>query len=559
MIDRHLRRTAALGVAMALVLAACGGGDDETTTATTAEESRPASVARIRMPSDDYGYPSPFTYLLGPGLVNVNFLFDTLLWKDSTGKPIAWLAEEWSSTPDGKQWRFTLRDGVKWSDGQPLTADDVVFTFDYLTNGAGKGNPGVFGPIPGMLVAAESPTVVVFTLPRAMAPFEITVAGRTPILPKHIWSSVTDPARFKDPKALVGTGPYTLESYDQATGSYLFTAREDYWLGAPYVKRLEFIRSPDQLRALERGEIDTAGVSFDQGLPEAALAPFDDPKFQKLEAPGEVTTALHFNLTRGFPFDQKAFRQAVAYAVDRKDLVKRILFGNGVPGDLGGVAPSNPYFEKGLPTYDVDVAEAGSLLDSIGLKDADGDGVRDLPDGTPFAPELLTTPRWNPKTTELVTEYLRAVGIAVKVTSVDYPTFDAATGEAKYDLALVAYGGLGGDPDYMRQRFSSKLKPRVFSRVHGWVNTRYDELADQQLATPDVTERTKLVQEMQRIVAEDVPSINLYIAERVQITVKSVFDGFYYTPGGVFGGYPGVLNKHAFVTGLKAGLPSANP
>ena len=159
--------------------------------------------------------------------------FDTLLWKDSTGQPISWLAESWKRSDDGREWRFTLRDGVKWQDGQPLTADDVVFTFDYLSNGPGKANPGIFGPVPGMEVLAEGPQVVVFRLPSPIAPFEVTVAGRVPILPKHIWSGVSDPVKWRDPKALVGSGPYRLVTYDQPTGSYLFTANESYFLGPP--------------------------------------------------------------------------------------------------------------------------------------------------------------------------------------------------------------------------------------------------------------------------------------------------------------------------------------
>ena len=130
----------ATALAGLLVLSGCAAGSDQERTTQSAEGR--TRVERIRLPGGDYGYPSPFGYVLGPGLVNVNFLFDTLLWKDSTGQPIPWLAEAWEHSPDGREWRFTLREGVRWQDGQPLTAEDVVFTFDYLTNGEGKANPG---------------------------------------------------------------------------------------------------------------------------------------------------------------------------------------------------------------------------------------------------------------------------------------------------------------------------------------------------------------------------------------------------------------------------------
>lgn len=244
----------------------------------------------------------------------------------------------------------------------------------------------------------------------------------------------------------------------------------------------------------------------------------------------------------------------MAYTVDRKDLVKRILLGQGQPGSLGGLAPSNTIAAEGLPAYDRGVAQARALLDELGLKDANGDRVRDLPDGRPFAPEVLTTPRWNPKTAELTKEHLREVGVNVRITSVDYLTFDASTADGKYEMALIAYGGMGGDPDGMRTRYSSRLKPRVFSRVHGYVNPQFDDLAARQLVAGELGERKQMVQEMQRIVAQDVPTIPLYLATRIQIFETSKFDQWYFTPGGVFGGYPGVLNKHVFVTGKKTGF-----
>lgn len=477
-----------------------------------------------------------------------------MLWKDSTGAPIPWLATDWERSPDGLEWRFTLREGVTWQDGRPLTADDVVFTFDYLTNGPGKANPGVFGPVPGMQVVAADQRVVVFRLPSPIAPFEVTVAGRVPIIPKHIWSEVADPVRWRDPRALIGSGPYRLESLDEATGSYLFSANDSYFLGPPVVRRLEFVPAADPLVSLLRDGVDTAGPGFEQGVPEGLLDRFDDPRFGTIDAPGEVTTAVHFNLARGFPYNDRNFRHAVAYAVDRKDLVKRILLGRGEPGSLGGLAPSNAFAASGLPSYDRDIARSRALLDQIGLRDVTGDGMRDLPNGSPFVAELLTTPRWNPKTADLTKEHLREVGIDVRITSADYPAFNEATSDAKYDMALIAYGGMGGDPDFLRTRLSSQVKPRVFSRVHGYVNPRFDELAGRQLTIVDTDERKRVVQEMQRIVAEDVPTIPLYLADRTQIFVRSVFDQWYFTPGGVFGGYPGVLNKHVFVTGKKAGF-----
>ena len=540
---------------MALVTASCS---TQVTQKPQGQADRPASIERLRLAGGDRGYPTPFAYLKGPGLVHVNFVFDTLIWKDSTGAYIPWLAQTWERSPDGTEYRFVLRDGVRWQDGQPLTADDVVFTFDYITKGPGTNLTGFIGKPNVKEVVAESPTTVVVRLPGPSALFEPTVAGRVPIIPRHIWESVTDPAKFLQPEAVIGSGPYKLASYDRATGSYLYVANESYFLGAPYVKRLEFVPAPNELVALQRGEIDlaTAGIeNLEEPIPDAAFSAFqNDTKLDMLVAPGEANRSLHFNLTKGFPFDDKRFRQAVAYAIDRDDLVKRILFGRGEPGSSGNLAPSHPYLAPNLPTYAKDVAKAKALLDEIGLRDANGDGVRDLPDGTAFHPELQANSLFSTDTPALIKEYLRAVGIDVDVKILDQATSDANGTQGRYEMALFTYGGMGGDPDFLRTRLSAKAPATVYSKIHGYNNPRFEELAAKQATTLNESDRKPLVQEMQRIVAEDLPLLSLYVPNRVLISAKSAFDAWYFTPGGLFGLHPGPLNKQAFVTGQKAGI-----
>ena len=547
----------ALVVILALVLLpACNGGGDDEAEKGQPEAGQPAAAERLRLRGGPFGYPSPFAYMRGPGLVYTGFLFDTLLWKDASGTMIPWLAREWQHSPDGTEWRFTLRDDAKWHDGRPLTADDVVFTFDYLTKGPGR-QTGVIH-LSGVDViketVAEAPNRVVVRLSRPFAPFEETIAGRSPIIPKHVWSSVTEPARLRGDRAVLGSGPYRLESVDEAANRYLFTANDSYFLGAPRVRRLELSPVPDPLSALQRGEVD-AGTFFleEQGPPEQALAPFRDPsRFGRIEQPGEWTRALHFNMARGFPYNDKRFRQALAYVIDRKDLVERILLGRGEPGSLGILAPSHPMAAKDLPAYDRDVGRARTLLDEAGLRDANGDGIRDLPGGQPFAPGLLTSSQFSPKTPEVVTEYLREVGIQVRTTSLDGASADAATTAGNYDLALIGYGGLGGDPDIpLRLRLSARVPAKQFFSTFGYNNPQFEDLAARQAATVDPDRRKDVVLQIQRIVADDVPVIPLYLPTRLLIFHNRTFDAWYFTPGGVWGAYPGPENKQAFVTGTK--------
>src|SRR5256714_8590359 len=132
----RLRVTAILA-ACALLVGSCASDskDNKAQSGSQSGSAHPASVARLRLAGGDYGYPSPFAYVRGAGLILCSYIFDTLLWQDSTGDPIPWLAKEWSHSPDGLEWRFTLRDNAKWQDGQPVTAQDVKFSFDYRTPG----------------------------------------------------------------------------------------------------------------------------------------------------------------------------------------------------------------------------------------------------------------------------------------------------------------------------------------------------------------------------------------------------------------------------------------
>lgn len=528
-----------------------------TSLAGASPNGRPAPVPVLRVPGGtDWGYPQPFTYSRGPGLVNVLFIFDTLLWKDSTGNVIPWLAEKWRRSPDGFEYVFRLNPRAIWQDGQPVTSADVAFTFNYLISGPGSKVTGLVGSLNVIkAIATPDSRTVVFRLTQRFAPFPITIAGRVPILPEHIWKDVRDPVRFTGPQSFVGSGPYKLDRYDSATGAYRFVANPRFYLGVPVVRALEFVPESNDMLALRQGIIDAGANPFEAGAPRSALEVFTkDARWGILRGEGEWNRSLYFNMTKGFPYDNRAFRQAVAYAVDRVDLVKRVLLGQGTPGSMGIIAPGSQWFAKGLPTYPYDQAKAKSLLASVGLVDRDGDGWRELPGGKTFKPQLITSTLQNPATAEIVTGQLRDVGLNVQLVTLDRASADAATAAGNYQMALLGSGGFGGDPDFLRLRLASNIKSRSFTRVFGFANPRFDEVAAAQLVTVRKSTRAKLVAEMQQIVAEEVPVIPLYYPDRLWLFRKSVFANWYYTPGGIFGGNPQTYNKHALVTGKKTGF-----
>ncbi len=555
--DRRGFLRGTLGLTGAVVLGACNGGSDSTSgTVTTLAPGAspggltPASRPTLRLAGGDFGFPSPFAYSRGPGYWRMSYLYDTLMWKDSTGELLPWLARDMRRSDDGLVYTFELRDDVAWSDGQPLTADDVAFTFEYFA--AQKLSPQIFvRPQDVEKVTATSATGVEIRLARPVVTFAGSVAGALPIIPRHVWSSVGDASVATDPALLVGSGPYRLDSYSAGEGAYLFSANDGYFLGKPFVARIENQPVGDELTALLAGELDAGGPS-PTGAGREVLAPFQaDPSFGVLEGPGDFTLGLYWSLGKGGALADVRFRQACVTAIDRGDIVTRLLGGNGDPGNPGFLPPSNPFYNPKVEQYPFSVEVANRMLDEAGYARS-GSGPRSGPDGAPLRFGLLVGNDPVPPVTDLVVRALQAVGVEVTPQAVDRPTRDARTTSGDYELAITNYGGLGGDPDYLRQVYSSKV-PKRFQSAQGYANPEFDDLAQRQLVTLDEAERRRLVDRMQEIVATDVPLLPLYFPTLFHIFRKEVFDQWYFTPGGFAGGIPTVFNKQAFITGLKTG------
>jgi len=533
-----------LSLIAVLLLAACNCPPAETPAAATdaaTSASAPAHVEVLRLPGGGYwGHPSPFGFNRGPGYTRASLLFDTLVWRDAGGETIPWLATDWSLSEDGLTWTFTLRDDVRWQDGEPLTADDVVFSIEYY-----KAHPGTgwfmaqINEIASATQVAENQVAI--QLARPFAPFLQTTAEAMFIFPRHIWEDVADPQTFVEPEAFIGSGAYRLIEYSQEEGTYLFEANPDFFLGAPYVQRIEFVPVSDSILALSNREI----AAFDKfgGVTEEMLAPFRQEPFAVSEAPGEWGMFLYFNLEQETPLQDVRVRQAIAHAVDRQALVERVLFGFGDPGNPGFLPPANPFHNPDVPDYAFDLEQAKALLEDAGY------------DGTPI--QLAYSPDWimaSTRVVEIIQAGMEEIGIPLDLVTMDQATIDAAATEGTYEMLITGFGGLGGDPDQLRRNFASASMATGFSRAQGYANADFDALAEAQVSMGDDAERREAVNQMQVILAEDLPVLPLYYTARVVVFDAEVFDNWYFTPGGFGGGIPMPYNKHQFIVGLPEGL-----
>lgn len=511
----------------------------------------PASRPTVRLPGGAFGFPSPFAYTAGPGYRQMSLLYDTLLTKDASGRLVPWLASSFERSHDGLVYTFELRDGVRWHDGRPLTADDVAFTFDYYREHT-LGPLVVVQPFGIAGVKALTAQKVEISVDRPDVTFPELLAAALPIAPRHVWSSIDDPAGAQDAETLVGSGPYRLAAYEGDGTALLYTANDDYFLGRPFVGRVEMTPVADGLTALLAGQVD-AVESEAVGTRPLALTPFRrDPDFGIAEQRGGFTFPLYWNLAKGGALGDVRFRRACALAVDRRDVVERLTGGNGLPGNPGFLAPTNP-FHVDVEQYGFDRRAAGRLLDEAGYTRRGG-GVRRSAEGEELSFELLFPSVLTPLA-EVLVDALKAVGVELRARGVELgPALYGKKLSGDYQMALALFPGPSGpgpnaDPDLLRPLFSS-LAPKGLNSADGYKNKELDDLAERQLATFDEDERHELVGRMQEILAADLPVLPLYYSTLYNVFRKQVLDQWYWTPGG----FPvGPNNRQLFVTGVKTG------
>lgn len=519
-----------------LILCIVSMAADETVSTATNEMVSTATnetvdVLTIADSEGDWGYPSPYGhYSRGPGYIRMSLIFDTLVWKDQNGFVPA-LAEDWEYLPDEKAYLFKIRDGVTWNDGEPFTASDVVFTFQYITDHPYQ---WVDSAIVENAVAINESTVKI-TLTRDFAPFLDQVAGTLPILPEHVYKDVVDPANFNDPAALTGTGPFKLVNYDKTLGTYLFEAYDDYYQGTPQVKQIKFVKVSDEMAvaALKRGDIDAASI------PGETVEDLKSSGFTVIEGAHDYMERIMINHKKA-PFSDPKFRQALYYAIDRQDLVNTGLRGFGLAGSAGLYASDSLWYNTALEEYAYDPGKAGELLEELGYTKSEGSDYYTNSSG-PLEIELLVT-YITERQGELIKNQLDEAGIKVNLRSVEYKTLDNLIREWDFDLALSDVGGLGGDPAILN---------KLVTDQYSFTSARYDEdaelngILEKQVVEMDQEKRKDLIFQAQEIIARDLPSLPLFFYDSFWASNERV--GFYYTYGGVGSGVPIAMNKMIFV------------
>jgi peptide/nickel transport system substrate-binding protein len=485
----------------------------------------------------DVGFPTPFAFsTIGPGgVVRLTLIYDTLVWRDERGL-IPWLAESWTRSPDGTAYVFRLRRGVRWHDGRELTAHDVKFSFDYYRKHR-------FRWVDTSVVQAAEVRdrhTVVLRLSQPHAPFLANIAGIVPIIPRHIWADVTHPERAQELRYAVGSGPFRLVEYRPELGQYRFVANDDYFRGRPVVREIQYVVVPGarQVLAVRAGEIDMAMAATYDVVDLFAGHPY----LRVLQTEPLSIVRLIFNMDRA-PTDHRAFRQAVAYGLDRQRIAQTITRGPGIVGSAGVVPPTDPWHNPGVRQYPFDPGRARALLRELGYADRDGAGWLETAGGGRLQVELLASPG---RDAELVHGMLRDIGIYTQLRTVDAATRVQLAAEGRFQMMLTGHIGAGGDPDYLRTWFIGRDAGNEFAVGAVMRSPAYVRLAQLQLRTLDPGQRRRHIHEMQAMLSQHLPTLALYHRR-----FFFIYDSRKFTPisthGGLMNGIPLAENKLGFL------------
>jgi peptide/nickel transport system substrate-binding protein len=447
------------------------------------------------------------------------------------------LADSWETSEDGLEWTFHLNPDATWHDGEPVTSEDVRYTFQRVLDE----KQGLFIDYVRQIEEIETPDVntIVF---RTKTPSVQMLSMYVPILPKHIWEGVPeDETKSFENEPAIGSGPFQAMEWRQ--GQFVrFEANPDYFRGAPQVDELlfQFYDNPDTMvQALQNGEVDyilNPPVNLFKTLEgqddiETVSAP--DPGFTELgmnvyEPSQEAVDEFGAPKTStGHPglLDTQV-RQAINWAIDEEALTETILRGEGIAGSTLVPPLLSAYHlqveESELMGFDIE--QARSLLTEAGWEDADGDGVVEK-DGEDL--ELRLSARSEDsdsvKAAQFIEDWLGDAGIRVQTKALSDNALTDDIYAADFDMFIWGWGS-DVDPDFI-------LSVLDCNQLMGWSDTfwcneDYSRMYQEQKEQLDIETRSETIKEMQRIAYEESPYIIFYYDNQFEAYRTDKFTGW---------------------------------
>jgi len=516
-----------------LVLTACGGGNSGGTTsgttpgadqgaATPASNTGGASSGGAAQPAGGEGMIdkldggafgggnnpqlnyNPFS---PNNLLNGYFYEPLMVMNTYTCEPTPWLATDYKWS-DPQTLVFTIRDGVKWSDGQAFTPEDVVFTMNMLHKNPALDQQGIWKALDS--VSAEG-NVVTFKFKTPSVPQFVRVISQV-IVPKHIWEKEADPTTFTN-EAAVGTGPYTPGSFNQQ--QLVIKRNPDYWQADKIkVESIVFHQSAggkevENLK-LARGEYDFNSM-FVPNIQAAYVS--KDPQHNHYWFPQGGEIALGMNLTKA-PFNDVEFRHAMAYAINRDQISQKAVFGYvqaasqtglTVPGQKDWIPADIP----DMGVFPFDQKKALEILDAAGYKKNDKGQILGK-DGQPLVLTFLVQNGWTDwiQASQIVQLNLQAMGFTVNVQTPAPEVVEQRRAAADYDMLFAVHGGSCSMYDNYFFHLDSKAGDQSNYIHHN--NPDVDKLIDQLSQALTVDDQKKIVAQLAEYSYKQFPTVPLW-------------------------------------------------
>jgi len=442
-----------------------------------------------------------------------NLIFDDLLTKGDDLNVAPGLAERWE-IPDPRTYIFHLHQGVRFHDGRPLTSRDVKWTFDSLLQGKIRSTKAAVYKYVDHIDAPDDFTVI-FHMKEADATLLWNLSdGAMGIVPYGSGYEMT--------LHPVGSGPFKFVSAE--TDREVILGRNDnYWGEKAKLSRLRFAVVPDETTEALELRKGSGDMTINSLTPDTVITLARNPNLKVQSGPGTRLAYLGFNL-RDPILSKVGVRQAIAYALDRGPMIEYLWRGQARPAR--SILPAQSWAYNGnVPAYEHDPEKARRLLDAAGYPAVHG--VR-------FHITMKTSTDPNTRLmVAVIQQQLREVGIALDVQSFEFATFFSDVQHGAFQMYGLRWIGGNEDPDIFEYAFhSSKFPPNGANRVF-YLNQRIDALIDQARRETDPAVRRPLYAEVQQIIAEDLPYINLWYLDNVLVHTSRV-RGIRLNPAGNF-------------------------
>lgn len=519
---QRILRGAAGSVGATMIMAAALWGIGSTAAAAGDASTADNATFTIGMTNEVDSF-NPFNGIEAESYEAWALMYDYMIgWspKDMSPQPEGGLASSWDTSRDGLTWTFHIRSGVTWSDGVPLTADDIAYTYNRILDGGPESSSWGSYLLSVTSITAPDATTVVLKLSRPNAVLPLLPI---PIVPEHIWKTVSESdvkSYANEPSGsspVVGSGPFELVQGKAGGSSYRFVRNPHYWGGEPKIGEVDMqaYRSQDTLvQALSAGEIDFAEdptplqIKRLQSDPNITAQEGDSPGFDEI---GFNTGSV--DLKTGEPLgdpnpavlDAK-FRFALNYAIDRDQLVSKAYQGAATPA-TNIIPPAYASYQWKPPSggaFSYDPARSRQLLDAAGYT-VGSDGWRTMPDGSPIG-KLRLAARSDSETSQATMqffhEWLTDVQIDSSVTYMESSKLTNVILDGTFDAFQWGWY-VEPDPDSMLSYFTCGQRGNWSDSWY--CDPAYDKLYKEQNQATDQARRDTIVKKMQQMLYDDAP------------------------------------------------------